>query len=564
MATLASYAPGDTVTGFTRSSTSYNEVFVAPTADLQGTGSDENWTTYAGTLDALVPAELAGAGSDEDWTTYAGVLDAREPAYAVLTTYIGGVKVPVVEPRSPNIELNLGQRSVYRLTINDEGPQFHLSYGEEVIVNDPDGDRVFGGVVIAAEEEWLAPGLLQHRVSAIDWTYLLDKRSITKAFENELAGDIVRWIVTNILEEEGILLADATIEDGPTVAAARWSGVPVRQALDELSEQTGMWCDVDAYKALTFVDRATVTAPFAITGDDDFKQRNPAPKLYRASPKYQNVSEVHGGFALTAQRSEEFAGDGKRRTFTVSYPVAQVPTVQLNGVAQTVGIQGVDDVGGNTKDFYWNKGSKEIVQDNGGTVLNTGDTLAVDYIGQYPSITRYVDDAAVAAQAAVDGTSGKVEKVIDVPNSTGRSEQVSAAVAAVEQHVQHGRRFTFVTHKKGLAPGQLLTVTFDDFGLAADEMLVENVTITCSETALWYAVTAILGPLTGNWVKVFQDIARAKRTAAELINVGESEVVVVLRQHEDTWTWSEIVTITPVACPVPSETLYPSETLFPC
>jgi hypothetical protein len=62
---------------------------------------------------------------------------------------------------------------------------------------------------------------------------------------------------------------------------------------------------------------------------------------------------------LTAVRTETFAGDGFTQTFGVEFPIALAPTVSVNGVAQTVGIGGLED----GKQWYWNRGANEVAQE---------------------------------------------------------------------------------------------------------------------------------------------------------------------------------------------------------
>jgi len=95
---------------------------------------------------------------------------------------------------------------------------------------------------------------------------------------------------------------------------------------------------------------------------------------------------------LTAERTERFAGDGQRQTFTVEFPIANKPKITVNGFVKTVGISSLDD--GN--DWYWSKGSNEVSQDllypaitTDGTVAKVADGVDVPFLFEIRASGNY-------------------------------------------------------------------------------------------------------------------------------------------------------------------------------
>jgi hypothetical protein len=91
---------------------------------------------------------------------------------------------------------------------------------------------------------------------------------------------------------------------------------------------------------------------------------------------------------LTDLRAEVLRGDGKTKSFYLTYEVASKPIIRVGDDYQTVGIVGVD------RDcaFYWQEGGRVITQDERVTVLPIGARLDVIYQGQY-EVIKYVLDS---------------------------------------------------------------------------------------------------------------------------------------------------------------------------
>jgi len=294
-----------------------------------------------------------------------------------------------------------------------------------------------------------------------------------------------------------------------------------------------------------------------------------------SASKYRNQQIIKGPLDLTSPQTEIIHGDGEQATFTVGYPIAKVPTVEVDtgsGFAlQTVGIKGIDK----DKQWYWNGGDPTITQDSGGTPLGATDRIRITYRGEFPILIVSWNNTAILDRQAVEGIgTGIVEDVRNEPQQSTREAAFQLASQLLEKHSVIGRILRFTTRRGGLQPGQLLPVYLPEYGLVAEgagdesspeedyiEMLVESVTIRdVGGSLIFYDIIAVEGPELGSWTKVFEEIVkRGELKVREGVGVGE--VVILPYAFEKTWTEEETPNIFREM--YPADDLSPSETLFP-
>ncbi len=161
-----------------------------------------------------------------------------------------------------------------------------------------------------------------------------------------------------------------SVATGPTVASFLVNYVPVSKAFDDLANMAGYTWQIDANKVLWMLPptSAALPAPWVYDGtqaDDTTTSQ----VLEETNPLYRNAQWILSIKDVTTSQTETKQGDGTATAFTLAYPIHSVPTVTVNGVAQTVGIGQVDPAG--TKQWYWNEGSNVLSQDPAGPPLNT-------------------------------------------------------------------------------------------------------------------------------------------------------------------------------------------------
>jgi hypothetical protein len=330
---------------------------------------------------------------------------------------------------------------------------------------------------------------------------------------------------------------------------------------------------IDQNKALWFAPYTAVVNSTVIDGTqiDDGRLTGHRPTVTRANPTYRNTQYLLGGVAQTVTQTNIRVGDGNTTAFTMDYDLATVPTVStnLNGagyVTKTVGIQGVDT----GKDWYWNKGSKLITQDSGGTKLRgpTGaiiDLLKVVYVGQYPTVIIDQNNAQISYEQSLDGTTGIVEEaetdstISSIPNGLAKTS------ALLTRYAAQGTIFEGMTRQTGYAPGQYVTVNLPDHQLFSVQMLIEDVSASDQIDGLniWYLIKAVMGPYDQTWQDFFKSLFKSS-APSNSINVGVAQSTLLLQAFTASLSPAATLNTSVFACPIPSTSLFPNTNLFPC
>jgi hypothetical protein len=476
---------------------------------------------------------------------------------AVEVVIAGTDRTAVVDLQTLEVEDAVGERSVARFHVTDlDGSLASVIVPGSPVEISLDGTAIFGGTVDRVRRQRAAMGASAQAlvVDCADWHQLCDRRIVSEAYSDTTAGAVVRALLTGYLAAEGV--TEGNVQDGPPVAEAVFNYVPVTRALDALSERAGFAWWIDAAKRLHFVDRATYSAPWPLEPGRKWGSL----RVNASRQGYRNRQYVRAGKDLTDEQVETFKGDGARRTFTLGYPIAQVPTVAVNGIAKTVGIKGIDT----SKDWYWNKGDAVLTQDEGDTPLTASDILEVTYRGWYDVVVLVTDEAEITLRQAVEGGSGWYEVADDEPYLGSATAAIQWANARLRRYARMPTTITFDTWEPGLRPGQLLTVDVPDLGLAGD-YLIEEVRLSYLTGQDWlYSVRAVSGEAVGGWVPFFRNMATRGQAFVVRENIREEQVLIVLVSAAEDVGWAEASVVNVWACPIPSDSVYPGEELYPC
>jgi hypothetical protein len=505
----------------------------------------------------VIPSTMAlGMAPTLSVARHAGLPQLSIP-FANYVVTVGGIPIFVLAG-TVQINMAIGRRSQAQFTVHTT-IAMHFQTNQAMAITDNLGNDVFTGYLANPKEykPGFQPSLL-HDIQCYDQHYLADKRIIAVAYQGQTCGFMVADIITNYLAAEGVTVG--SIEAGPTIDAT-FSYCTAAAAFDALAARANFQWQIDAQKRFWFTSYTSIVNSTLVDGSQIEQVQTPVATVERQNPNYRNKQYVLGGTQETSTQTESRKGDGTTTAFTFSYPFATVPTVTKNGGAQTVGIKGVDS----GKNWYWSKGDPVLAQDSGGTVLTTSDTLQVVYVGQFPGIFVAEDDSQIAAEAALEGTSGIVESVTTDSSVQSASDGFTLASQLLARYAQTGTLLTFWTRAAGFLPGQLITVDLPMHELNMAPMLIESVNGTDNVDSLniWYQVVAVMGPYDTTWVQFFAALL-ASQQATNPINIGVSQTVGILASFTGSVTPSANLTVTAYACPLPSPTLYPSSTLYPC
>jgi hypothetical protein len=303
-------------------------------------------------------------------------------------------------------------------------------------------------------------------------------------------GEIVRSIVADYLEDDGITVDATSCPNGSTVTKFALNFGRLSDALDALAEAAGVYWWIDATGKLYF--SAPSAAPFSLTTSGSPNCRSIT--LERTAGQYRNRQYVRGGMATISARTEDFLGDGKRSALTTTYGIQRILELTVDGIGQSFGVRGVDA----GMAWGYNVGATELGLESGGggTVPASGALVRLVYDGQYPLTVRKSDASEISARATAEGTTGVWEAIEDATNLDGEDRIETRADELLRRYAAIDKRVTLETDVDGLAAGQTATLTVSALGLSGSGWLIEQVQARSVEGQLLrYTVTLTDGEI---------------------------------------------------------------------
>ena len=432
---------------------------------------------------------------------------------AILTTTVAGVD------RTENLcAPTAGQAAMFdealreRKRFSCEFQSFDGSWfparGQHIAVSHSDEGALFGGYIATATRV-KQPGspIIKTRCTCVGYEHICTRRrSIARSWTGQIAGGIFGEIVAESLTDEGFTLE---YEDGPTIPyfEIQEPRPTVAEALDRLCELASSggdhyYWDISAGKVARFYKQDTYPAPFSITAANPYILGNQGE---HASVDETNQGLVNRVFVYLGQYLldpvvEDFVGDGATRTFELAKPCGAKPTLTIDDVLvddADIGIDGSDT----GKQWYWLLGSTRIRQDDGETLLEAGNDLAVSYQGLDRRAVGPFDDSASANAEGVlqgDGT-GLYETFLQIEGIGSITDAETLAQAWLDRYKTATVTFRGATFTGGLRAGQEIPINLTDLNINLT-MLIQSLTmVDVGRGNFLWSFTAIFGPARDDW-----------------------------------------------------------------
>jgi hypothetical protein len=473
-------------------------------------------------------------------------------------TYKVGSDLVLVNPNW-SITDKINARSTLNIKVVDK-KSATIAVGKSFTILE-DAKTFFQGIIVKSMAKEVYPNYIEYSLSVADNSAIADRRVIAKSYESQVAGDIVKDIITEVLGDEGV--TQGTIEDGPTITKAVFNYIECSQALDFLKTTTGgyVW-NIDKDKKLNFYARTSNIAPYTLNDSVVHKRFTQNSTM----DQYRNTQYARGGKGRTAVQTNETPSpkpDGESRNFVVRFPIAEKPVIEtnLNGAGwvainpANIGINGLDT----GKEWYYRYNSEIITQDTTETVLGTADAIRVTYTGLRNLFVKTEDAAEITDRKTVEGGTGiyenlAVEKSID---ETTQALEFSNGLLATYGEIKDIVKFE--TEVTGLEAGQLLTISKTAYGIS-DTFLIESINIVpADQDGFIYKVTCLDGASVGGWEEFFKNILRGGRDFA----IEANEVIILLVSFSEISGAAGQVEIDVFNALYPADDLYPSDTLYP-
>lgn len=378
---------------------------------------------------------------------------------------------------------------------------------DEVVKIYKDEELIFSGVIASSEESgFTSKGVMIHSVSCKGNRYYANG-IIVRAYTNQTSDYIVNDIYNTRLAEEGITIGQ--IDSGPVIRQESFNYITAAEALDKICDRTGYHWFINQNKELYFLKRDVENSPFKAEWDNILRG---SVRVKHTNPKYRNVQYLTGCKGITSERDEIKEGDGVERSFTVGYPIAREPTIEVDTGSgyspQTVGIKGLDE--GNRR-WYYTYNSDTITQDESETPLEEGHMLKITYKGLYNLVVKVQNPNQIYKKKEINEGSGKIEKVTD-ERYRGLDESLQAAENILSINSTNGVILQYRTDLQGLKAGMMQEANLPQHELNGHKLLITEVRKTVVEGIIENEVTAVMGPQDEDWTSYF--IQKEKRDEA--------------------------------------------------
>lgn len=358
--------------------------------------------------------------------------------------------------------------------------------GDQIDVYDDSG-HIFGGTV--TESELKIDGGIQARysITATDWSYQFDAKSVAKTYTNTDPGNIVKDIISNFTT--GFTSANVSLA-GYTIPSIKFNYQPPTKCIQKIAQLIGWEWYIDPGKDVHFFlgSAAVNPAPFNLddtSGNLEWPTIDYARNTQNLKNSIYVIGSTYKKTYSAAAAIDVYTSENNVTTYPLVYPytISSI-TVTLGGVAQTVGTYGKDSPGSFQVLYSNASGTPPFIVFSANP--GAGSQIKVYGDAEVP-ILGYSNDAASIT------TYGEFQDTIVDKQITTYQEAQQRALAEVIQYGSPIDDLKFSTLKTGLMIGQTITLNSTLLGV--------NVTVTIqriratgySPTQFEYQVEAVGG-----------------------------------------------------------------------
>lgn len=447
---------------------------------------------------------------------------------ALVEFTISGVAKTGIRIGSLNIDRVLSQRDRCTLQIDDDAGSYSPDAGLDLGVF-IEGTRVFGGI-IASVERVRTPGhgRRENRVECVGYEAICDRRTVgdastpTVVYTNAYANDIVRDLISTWCAADGIDISAVTAGAGPIIDSIEFTLTSVSDALNQVCAIAERKWLIDVDKKIRFLDPTTGSALHTITTSSGNALEGSV-QVKEDLSQYANRVIVELPNAKI-ETSDSFDGshptqptDGARKDWELTYPVVDViPVVEVDAVAKTVGIRGVDT----GKDWYYVDGSATLSQDTGATALPNTSTLVVTYTGRRTVFVQADNASQQTTRAAAELNSGIYTRLIKSDQAVAVADAQQLADAILDQVDEPSFVLTLTSLDfDDVTPGS--RVTFNAIGVNKT-FTVRSLNISTVGNEVYYRLEAAAGPIMLDGFETFATLSGGggSMSVQSSVNIG--------------------------------------------
>lgn len=398
--------------------------------------------------------------------------------------------------------------------LNDEVEVFH------------NGNKVFGGVLIQCSDELIGHNLLRYTVKGKDYSQYMDRNLVTERYEDKTVAYIVNELATLYATDFTSLVTSTQV-----ISSMSFNRLTMSQCLQKIANSLNFTWWVDYDKNIHMVKKSDEVAPFGLSD-------TAGNHIYGSLSINQDISQirnsvlVQGGEEIGQEKTIEYYGDGSTLQFDTMDKFSNKPTVTVDGVVQTVGIENLDDE--LSFDYMWSfnekyirgTGTPPLIKDpaiDPPNVLITGTPL-------FPILVKVPEPVSI-------GKYGEYEFAITDKTIQSQQEGIDRAVAEIQAYANTISEGGFTTNKYGLESGQTINVASAIRDIN-EQFIIQKVTTRFigdvseeiqAEYTVEFATLKTMGII----------FVMQKLLLDEEITEGERDVLLTYIQFSDDFTFSD-------------------------
>jgi len=317
--------------------------------------------------------------------------------------------------------------------------------GDEVVVT-RDGTTIFGGVIVRITENVTAAKILTFRVQCADYSQYLKRELVTERYESTTVGAIISDLVASYTSEGFTTVGVVGALDIESISFNRLS---VADCLQKLADAISYVWYVDYDMDIHFFPKNTEEGS-ALT-DTSGNYIFDSLEIVEDLTQVRNSVLVQGGEAKSdTTRTETFDGDGTKAQFALANKFASLPTVTVDSVAQTVGVEFLDDDA--SFDCMWNFNEKYVRFTSGNIPAAGTNNVEVEGIYLYPIVVRVPAPSSIAQF-------GTYEFAITDKSIKSQDEAIARAQAELRSYQNTIYDGVFRTYTDGFRSGQVINIS---------------------------------------------------------------------------------------------------------
>lgn len=330
------------------------------------------------------------------------------------------------------ISEQMGNKTATDISVRVDSQPFPTA-GDVIEVFDNNEKRIFFGTCGIPQSPPYSTGLEAkiYQITCNNANSILSQRIINVAYQDTTISEIVRSLFDQYIAEEGIALGGISDVD-VTMEVYTAADYNLQDALNELADLVTATWKVDNDKKFWFVvEKDFPQFPRTIT-----KNFLLGTELQHTTKDYytRTVQYVTGATDVTTKQTETYTYDGEQSSFTTSFPLAEKPSIIVNGTTvppSRIGVNGIDDDNSDIIFAFAYNSQTIAVKDK--EYLKQGDSVTVEYVGMFPIRVVAYNNDKIAEISKLTGTSGKREQVYLATDITTTKDALQLAQSLLTQ-----------------------------------------------------------------------------------------------------------------------------------